>query len=256
MTVKHESAIAREERFPLFSRITRASLSDHIVEQITELISRGVFKPGDRMPPEKQLCQQFGVGRTSVREALRSLSAMGIVESHMGDGTFVSGSADRLLERGFRWSLLLSPKLVGDLIETRRMLEGKTVQLAAKKATPADLKEAEDSILEMRAMIAAPSDYLEQDVRFHIAIARASQNSVLLNLVDTTRGYLHAWIRELLAEASRKDLLRRTQLSIKEHERILRAIQNRDPEAARTAMDAHILSSSADLKKHLGRNVR
>src|SRR6476660_10272833 len=97
-----------------FTRVQRLSLSDHIVEQIAEMIARGALKPGDRIPSEKQLCQQFGVSRTSVREALRSLSVMGILESPAGDGTFVSSNRDRYLERAFQWGLLLNRKVVED----------------------------------------------------------------------------------------------------------------------------------------------
>src|SRR4029453_9481397 len=88
-----------------FTRVPRLSLSDHIVEQIAEFISRGTLKPGDRMPSEKQLCERFGVGRTSVREALRSLAGMGVLESHAGDGTFVTRDSTRQLERVFQWDL-------------------------------------------------------------------------------------------------------------------------------------------------------
>src|SRR5271169_4096698 len=101
----------------------RSSLSDGIVEQLTSLIAREVLKPGARIPSEKQLCEQFGVGRTSVREALKSLSVMGILESHAGDGTFVSANSVRYLERAFQWGLLLDRKVINDLVETRLLLE-------------------------------------------------------------------------------------------------------------------------------------
>src|SRR5438045_9638554 len=103
------------EAAPAFTRVPRLALSDHIVEQIAELIARGALKPGDRIPSEKQLCEKFGVGRTSVREALRSLSVMGVLESHMGDGTFVASNGGRFLERSFHWRLRLDPKVVRDL---------------------------------------------------------------------------------------------------------------------------------------------
>src|SRR5438309_4641619 len=113
--------------------ISRLSLSDEIVEQIIDLISRGILRPGERMPSEKQLCLQFGVGRTSVREALRSLSAMGVLETRMGEGTFVAEDAGRSLERSFQWGLLMNRKTVEDLVETRLMLESHTAYLAAAK---------------------------------------------------------------------------------------------------------------------------
>ena len=240
------------EASPEFTRVQRASLSDHIVEQITGLISRGVLRAGDRIPSEKQLCVKFGVGRTSVREALRSLSAMGVLESHMGDGTFVSGDGSRFMERSYQWGLLLNPKLVADLVETRLMLESQTAFLAAGKATVEDLARIDDAIRRMQSSIDDPGQYLEHDLQFHLTIARATQNSILQSLLSTTRGYLQAWIRETLAQPDASSE-KRAKLSITEHKRILRALKNKDSEGARQAMAAHILSSSADLKTRLPR---
>jgi GntR family transcriptional repressor for pyruvate dehydrogenase complex len=229
-----------------FTRVQRLSLSDHIVEQIAEMIARGALKPGDRIPSEKQLCEKFGVGRTSVREALRSLSVMGVLQSHMGDGTFVASDAGRFLERSFQWGLLLNPKVVDDLIETRLMLESHNAHLAAAKAVPEDLARMDESVRQMEASVAKPEQYLEHDLQFHLTIAQATHNSILLSLLSTTRGYLQAWIRETLALPDLTD--KRARLSITEHKRILRALRNKDGDAARQAMAAHILSSSSDLK--------
>ncbi len=229
-----------------FTRVPRRSLSDNIVEQIAALIARGTLKPGDRIPSEKQLCEQFGVGRTSVREALRSLSVMGVLEPHMGEGTFVASNAGRFLERSFHWGLLLNPKLVEDLIETRLMLESHTAFLAATKADQAELDRMAEAIRLMEAHVGDPGRYLESDLQFHLTIATATQNSILQNLLTTTRGYLQAWIRETLAGADVAE--KRARLSIGEHKRILKALKNKDADAARQAMAAHILSSSADLR--------
>src|SRR5437763_5915672 len=154
------------EAGPDFTRVPRLALSDHIVEQIADLIARGALKPGDRIPSEKQLCEKFGVGRTSVREALRSLAVMGVLEAHMGDGTFVSGNAGRFLERSFQWGLLLNSKVVEDLIETRLMLESHTAYLAAATAASADLDLMEESVRQMEAYVADPGQYLEHDLQF------------------------------------------------------------------------------------------
>jgi GntR family transcriptional repressor for pyruvate dehydrogenase complex len=200
----------------------RLSLSGNITEQITALIARGVWKRGDRMPGELQLCQQFGVGRTSVREALRQLAVMGMVESHAGDGTFVAAGLQ-------------------DLVETRLMLESATAALAAVKATEDDLRELADAIRGMKASLDDPDAYLTHDLRFHLALGAATRNPMMQNLLATTRGYLQAWIRKTLQEAGRAER------SIKEHRRILKAIKSGNAEKARKAMEAHIVSSSRDL---------
>jgi GntR family transcriptional repressor for pyruvate dehydrogenase complex len=231
--------------------ISRLSLSDGIVDQIIELISRGVLKPGERMPSEKQLCQQFAVGRTSVREALRSLSVMGILESHAGDGTFVSEDNSRYLEKTLQWSLLLDRKVVEDLIETRLTLESETSFLAAERARPEDLQEILAAIEGMERSANQPDRYLDFDLRFHLAIARASQNSILFQLLSMIRGYLQTWIKETLSAPPADDSELRATKSIAEHRSVLSALEKRNAESARQAMREHILSSSADLRARL-----
>ncbi len=235
--------------------VARRSLSDGIVDQMTGLIARGVLKPGDRIPSENQLCRRFGVGRTSVREALRSLSVMGILQSHAGDGTFVSGNTARCLERAFQWGLLLDRKVVEDLAETRLMLESHTAYLAARKATKEDLSEIKQGIEGMEQSLSDPERYLEYDLRFHLGIAQATQNSILHNLLTTIRGYLQAWIRETLTAPPPKEATRRATLSVAQHKKILRAIEKGQPEQASQAMTRHILSSSADLRRHLSKRA-
>jgi len=231
---------------PELKPIERTSVSDAIANQLVELISQGSLKPGDRIPSEKQLCEKFNVGRTSVREALRSLAGMGILESHAGDGTFVTRDSGRHLERVFQWGLLLDRKVIDDLIDTRLMLETHTAKLAAKKATAADLAEMQAALRGMSDSLENTAEYLEHDLRFHLIIARATQNSILQSLLGTTRGYLQAWIQRTLT-AEPDAVRRRAKLSISEHRAILKALQVRDAKAAGKAMASHILSSSADL---------
>ena len=233
--------------------VSRTSLSDGIVDQITGLISSGALKPGDRIPSEKNLCQQLGVGRTSVREALRSLSVMGILESRAGDGTFVAKSTDRCLERAFQWGLLLNPKVVEDLVETRLTLESHAASLAATRATQENLRAIESAVRGMEASIADPERYLEFDMTFHLEIARATQNGILENLLSTIRAYLQASIREALRPSPGRDPSRRATLSIAQHKKILEALQARNPAAARQAMSRHILSPRTDLLRRLSK---
>jgi len=231
--------------------VSRLSLSDEIVEQIISLISRGVLKPGERMPSEKQLCQQFAVGRTSVREALRSLSVMGILEPHAGEGTFVSEDNSKYLAKTLQWSLLLDRKVVEDLIETRLTLESETAFLAAKRAGSEDLQEVAAAINGMEQSTNQPDGYLVFDLRFHVAIARASQNSILFQLLSMIRGYLQTWIKETLSATPVHDSELRANKSIAEHRGVQMALKSRNPERACQAMREHILSSSADLRAHL-----
>ena len=248
MTVKS----ARPEPLQEVSPIRRTSLSDKIIEQIIDLISRNVLQPGERLPSEKDLCKRFGVGRATLREALRSLAVMGILDGRVGEGTFVSHNNQRYLERNLQWGLLLDPKKVEDLLETRLMLETQTAFSAARKATPANLEAMEATIQGMENSVDRPEQYLRFDLEFHLLVAQATQNTILHHLVSMTRGYLQAWIKEsLVSPPSGPQDRHRAQSSIREHRAILEALKSGRAEEARQAMKAHILSSSADLHQHL-----
>lgn len=229
--------------------VARTSLSDGIVEQLIAAIERGELKAGDRIPSEKQLCQQFGVGRTSVREAIRSLSAMGILESHAGEGTFVRSDSTRYVERAFQWGLLLDRKLVTDLADARLMLEAHTAELAASQATAEDVLEIEEALRGMESSISDLKLYLESDVKFHLAVAKATHNTFLTALLSTIRGYMQAWITQTLA--SSPSVEQRARTSVEQHRRILQAIASHQPDEAREAMRAHILSARVDLISNL-----
>ena len=246
MNLKRSAAAIKQ-----MTPVKRTSLSDEIVAQIIDLISRDVLKPGDRLPPERSLCKQFDVGRTSLREALRTLSVMGILESRVGEGTFVSDDTGRYLEKSLSWGLLLDPKEVKDLVETRLMLETRNAFLAATRAGQADLQELDRTIRGIEASLDQPGEFLEFDVQFHLAIARATQNSILCNLLVMIRNYLQQWIKASLEEPATHTVEERARMSVEEHGRILGAVRTGDADAAQQAMEQHILSSSEDLQARI-----
>ncbi len=231
--------------------VTRTSLSDEIVEQIIDLISRDVLKPGERLPAERELCKTFGVGRTSLREALRSLAVMGILDGRVGEGTFVCNNNRKHLEKVLQWGFLLDRKKVQDLVETRLTLESQTAFLAAQRATADDLAEIERALAGMEGAVGEPDRFLEFDLHFHLLIAQATQNSILASLLGTTRAYLQEWIKGSLAQPTAPGKGERARLSLNQHGRILSALEERRPEEAREEMSAHILSSSVDLQRHI-----
>lgn len=233
--------------------VQRVSLSDKIVEQIIDLISRDVLKPGDRLPSERDLCKRFGVGRTSLREALRSLTVMGILEGRVGEGTFVNRGNSKHLEKTLQWGMLLDAKTVQDLIETRLMLESESASLAAVRATVQDLEAIRATVMGMAGALAQREEFLAHDLEFHLLIAQASKNSILFSLLGTTRGYLQEWIKRTLGqgEEATDTVPQRAELSVKQHEEVVEAVSAGDAERARQAMSDHILSSSADLQSAL-----
>ncbi|MDP6700541.1 MAG: FadR/GntR family transcriptional regulator [Candidatus Latescibacteria bacterium] len=229
--------------------VHRTSVSDEIVAQITELIARNVLKPGDRLPPERELCKRFGVGRSSLREALRSLAVMGVLDGRVGEGTFVCDNS-QYLEKALQWGFALDGKKIQDLAETRMMLESQNAQLAAGRATGEDLAAIAAALEGMKGALDDGDRFLESDLQFHLLVARATHNSILYNLLETTRSHLQAWIKGSLSEPALAG--RRAELSLREHGRILAALKGRDAAGARRAMADHIRSSGEDLQGQVG----
>ena len=182
-------------------------------------------------------------------EVLQDLSVMGNIKSYLH--SYYNSSFQNMLNRYLTTAEDELGKKVRDLIETRLMLESQTAYLAAQRAGKASLQEIEHAIQQMAKHLDQPEKYLEFDLQFHLAIARATENSILFNLVSMTRGYLQEWIKESLAESrgSRREL--RAKLSVREHKKILEALRKGHAESARQAMTDHILSSGAGLQKHI-----
>jgi GntR family transcriptional repressor for pyruvate dehydrogenase complex len=235
-----------------FSRVSSETLSDAIVQQIVHLISTDALKAGDRLPPERSLCKTLGVGRTSVREALKPLLAMGILERRGNSGTFVA-EGGLFLKKTLEWGLKFDPKQVEDLIETRVMLETNTAYWAASRATAENLAELERHQAGMRASIDDPDAFRDFDIKFHLEIAQATQNSVLISLVNMMRQYFLAWIQERLS-AGPIDTADLAWVSLFQHQAILDQLQAGDSAGARDAMAVHIDTASADLRTYLNSN--
>lgn len=174
---------------------------------------------------------------------------MGILKGRVGHGTFVADN-ETYLERTFEWGLALDPRQVDDLAETRLMLESNTASWAAERATDENLDAIGSTLRGMEQTISEPEEFLKFDVRFHLEVARASQNSILHNLVRMTRHYLQVSIKmNLQTPGSRAG--KRARLSVRQHAAVFEAIGRQDPEAARQKMREHVLSSIGDLQIHL-----
>ncbi len=228
---------------PALQPIRRRALSDDIIDQLVDLIASDELPPGHRLPSERELSRQLGVGRASLREALRSLAVMGIVEGRVGEGTFVTKDSARYLEKSLRWGMLLDPKEISDLIETRTLLETQTAAFAAERATPEELENIAVTLPALENALGDDQRFLQEDLAFHLAIASASQNQMLHHLLQLTRQHLQAWIiRSLENPSTSTD--ERARLSLEQHQEIFASIVATDPETAASAMRRHLISSS------------
>ncbi len=205
-----------------------------ITRKLLDFLLSGEVTPGTKIPSERQLAEALAVGRSSVREAIKSLNLLGLLDVRQGDGTYLSRSGSDLLPRVIEWGLLLGESHVRDLLEARGELEIVVAGLAAERG---DEQHVEAVGRQLEAMRTAGSDvpsYVEADVAFHLAIAQASGNEVLQNLLTSLRSLLGVWARRVLEHAHE------TATSLAMHEPIYEAIRAHDAQAARAAMAAHM----------------
>ncbi len=228
-----------------FRQVSRETLSDVIVEQIVEMISSSALKPGDRLPPERELCKTLGVGRTSVREALKPLMAIGVLDRRGSAGTFVAKDG-QFLEKALEWGLRVHPRRVDEIVETRMMLETHTAYWAASRATTENLTTLSDLQRQMYEAIDDRAAFRELDVRFHLEIAQATQNSIMITLVNMMRRYFLALMQERLS-AGQTQTETLTRVSADQHQAILECLLARDANGAHDAMAVHIETASRDL---------
>lgn len=215
--------------------VVRTTLSEQVAMQIASMISSGRWKDGDRLPSEADLCRMLHIGRSTLREALRSLAFVGMVRMRAGEGTYVSHGPSRLLERIFAQGMLVTEQAVTDLCETRILLETEMAALCAQKATDRELRELRRAVEEMAAGVNGPiSAFLNLDLGFHLSIADASKNQVMAQLLRTIRELLKEYIVKSL------QLANAPQLACEGHRKILRALKEHNPHKARVAMREHL----------------
>jgi GntR family transcriptional repressor for pyruvate dehydrogenase complex len=214
--------------------IKSTRIYEEIVRQVKAMIAEGRLKAGDRLPPERDLAEKFVVSRTSVREALRSLESLGLVEIRPGEGTFVRQVSIEALVEPLALLMVSQREAIGELFEARRLLEPSLAALAASRATAEEVQEMTRILEEQAKEVASGRTGLAQDAQFHAAIGAAAHNRAITRIA-------HA-IMDLLTQ-SREDSLNtpgRPTRSHEDHRRVLAAISRRDSEAARRAMLEHL----------------
>src|SRR5437762_10342514 len=152
--------------------------SDPVVAHVRSLIERGVLRPGDRLPAERDLASQIGVSRPTVRAGLHALAAMGVVRSRQGSGTYIADGPPALAPEALGFLAALHGFTRVDMYETRRVLEVGAAGLAAVRATPDQLAAMADAVTSLFAVMDAPQQFLVHDVEFHRRVAEASGNPI------------------------------------------------------------------------------
>lgn len=214
--------------------IPRTTLTEAAFEQLIAYIVNGTWKAGDRLPPERELCQQFGIARTSLREALKAMELVGMLDSRVGDGTFVCPRSE-FLSRPLLWAFTgADHNELREIMEARAVIEENLAGFAAKRSSDEDIERIGAAIDQMRDCIAAGASILDADMSFHLAVAAAARNEVLQNAVQLLRNITRQWLHYKV------QLPNVASSVLKRHEAIYRAIAAHKPNAARSAMRRHL----------------
>ncbi|MHB8731994.1 MAG: FadR/GntR family transcriptional regulator [bacterium] len=214
--------------------VRKTKVYAEVAAQIQRLIADGRLKPGDKLPPERELAEIFGVSRSSVRDAIRVLEVQGLVEPRHGDGTLVREIPIDRLVRPLADALSAGKDQLADLFDMRKMLEPPLARAAAFRATDDDVRALEQIVERQTQRVRAGELALEDDNEFHYRIATAAKNQVVLRTMDI--------LMDLLRDSRARSLQGpgRAEKSLEGHRRILDAIKRRDPDAAAQRMRGHI----------------
>jgi len=225
------------------SPVTRSTLTADICRKMVSHLIGGDWKEGDRIPPERELCQHLGVGRASLREALKALEIMGMIETRLGDGTFVCRRSE-FLSRPLLWAITGNDvSQTQELIEARRLIEVELAGLATERATVEDLRLIGSHLDKMEANLDVLATFQDADVGFHLAIAEAAHNRILQNALQLIRNLMQQWIAKSLAKEGV------AAEALEQHKQIFLAIAKKKPDVARALMRQHVDAMSERLRE-------
>ncbi|HEV8688341.1 MAG TPA: FadR/GntR family transcriptional regulator [Gaiellaceae bacterium] len=222
-----------------FAPIDRRKTYELVAERLIQQIGEGHLKPGDVLPTERELVQSYRVGRSSVREALRILESKGLIRAN-GNGAFSVAELRNPLNHSFDLLVTLDAASYAELFEVRRFVEGESAALAARRRTKAQLQRMESAIEAMEVGLGSEEEFIAADLRFHLTVAEATRNRVLLYL-------MHA-IRELLQRSlsSSYNIPGSPEGAIEMHRLIAEAIAAKHPDQARERMQEHVARVERD----------
>jgi GntR family transcriptional regulator, transcriptional repressor for pyruvate dehydrogenase complex len=235
------SELSELERIDLSAR---EPLTSEITRRLLDYLLSGTIEPGERMPSERKLAEALGVGRSIVRQALKSLTVLGLLDVRQGDGTYLRRTDSPFLPVAIEWGLLLGVKRATDLVEARHYLEVVIAGLAAERRGEAELAEMRRTAGVM-AETTERDAFIAADLAFHEAMARAAGNETLQQIMTSIRTLLQVWIRRVVYNSPEP------RETTSEHQAVLRAIEAGDAKAAQAAMEGHMAHATERLERTL-----
>lgn len=235
--------IARMQVVNSFAVVERRTAAAGAIDQIRDLVVGGVLKPGQKLPSERVLCDRLGVSRPSLREAIRALGAMGILDIRQGSGIYVSDLSSAALATPISFLLDINKQALEDVIDVRLLLEVGATRAAASRITPEELQRLEALLVELERSVGDADSYLKVDVAFHRTIHQASGNRLIAALMESL---FAIELKERRVTASYREA---RIAGLKGHRTIFEALEARNPETAGAAMYSHINNSRPYLLK-------
>jgi GntR family transcriptional repressor for pyruvate dehydrogenase complex len=227
----------------------KKKILDEVYDQLLSLISNGKLKPGERLPPERVLARDLKVSRQSIREALKRAESKGLVKVRQGEGTFILSAASHLIESPFLTLMTEEVEKIYEFIEIRKLIEVWCAKKAAEFITAKELKKMEKALSEMEKLIDSREILGKPDIDFHIAIAEASHNTLMVHMMTTIK-------QIFLSMFKISNFIRRpgkNKILIKQHQEIYEAIKNRNPELAGKKMERHLLFVETEWREEMNR---
>jgi len=226
----------------MFESIKRAKVSDEVAKQIKALISEGKLKPGDRLPPERELIKQFGISRPSLREALKSLGTMGFLEVKQAKRTYVKSVTSERMQGPLSLLIQTDTQKIYDLIEVRKAMEAWGAYYAAQRASEEDIERLEKILKEMKQAIEKDQPWEKEDADFHLAVAQATHNIIQIHLMSTIYDLLKESVAKIFTNHVKRKKL------YQQHCRIFYAIKKHSPEKARESTLEHLGYVDSEVK--------
>jgi GntR family transcriptional regulator, transcriptional repressor for pyruvate dehydrogenase complex len=228
--------------------LNRDTVVAEVVKQLLDHLASRDLAPGARLPSERQLSVALGLGRSTVREAIRTLNLLGIVDVRQGSGTYLRDADSNVVPQAIEWGLVLGERRTLDLVEARGVLEEAIAGLAAARVRDEDRQLLDERLADLRNAVESEDveSYIECDIAFHMELARIAGNSVMYDLLWSIRGLLRVWIRRIL------DVEGVAPKNYTYHHDVGEAVKAADPAAAIAAMSAHTHTSSQRLGSTLG----
>ena len=234
----------------VFRPLTKKKIFDEVYDQLISLISNGKLKPGEQLPPERVLAKDLKVSRQSIREALKKAESKGLIKVRQGEGTFILSAASDLMESPFLTMMTEEVGKIYEFIEIRKLIEVWCAEKAAEFTTAKELKKMEKALSEMERLIDSREILGKPDIDFHIAIAEASHNTLMVHMMATIKQIFLSMFK--ISNFTRRP--GKNRILIKQHQEIYQTIKSKNPQLAGQKMESHLQFVESEWREEISRH--